>query len=87
MLVAFFIIGTLLFFLAKQVGIIVTVILGTLFILAVMIFGGSVYQVFTHAILVLFFREIATPKIKEEVEVEKVVELGPAHASEPVSGN
>ncbi|OGI17415.1 MAG: hypothetical protein A2Z52_00470 [Candidatus Moranbacteria bacterium RBG_19FT_COMBO_42_6] len=86
-LVAFFIIGTLLFFLAKQVGIIVTVILGTLFILAVMIFGGSVYQVFTHAILVLFFREIATPKIKEEVEVEKVVELGPAHASEPVSGN
>jgi len=86
-LVVFFIFGTLLFFLAKQIGIIITVILGTLFILAVMIFGGSVYQVFTHAILVLFFREIATPKIKEEVEKEKVVELGPAHASDPVAGN
>jgi len=86
-LIIFFVIGTLLFFLAKQIGIIITIILGSLFILAVLIFGGSVYQVFTHAILVLFFREIATPKIPEEIETEKVVELGPAHATDPVAGN
>lgn len=86
-LIIFFMIGALLFFLAKQIGIIIAVILGSLFILAVMIFGGSVYQVFTHAMLVLFFREIATPKIKEEVEAEKVVELGPARASDSVAGN
>jgi hypothetical protein len=86
-LVAFFIIGTLLFFLAKQIGIIITILLGLIFILSVMIFGGSVYQVFTHALLVLFFREIATPKIKEEVEAEKVEELDPVHASDPVAGN
>jgi hypothetical protein len=85
--IIFFLIGTLLFFLAKQIGILITALIGLVVIFFVMLFGGSVYQVFTQAILLLFFQEIATPKIKEEVEVEKVVALGPAHATDPVVGN
>lgn len=86
-IVIFFLIGTLLFFLAQQVGILITALVGLVFILLSMIFAGSVYQVFTQAVLLLFFREIATPKIKEEVEAEKVVELGPAQATDAVAGN
>jgi hypothetical protein len=83
----FFVVGTFLFFLAKQIGVIIIVFLGSIILLAVMILGGSVYQVFTHSILVLFFKEIATPKITEEVEVEKVEELDSVHAPDPVVGN
>ncbi|HEX7586079.1 MAG TPA: hypothetical protein VF390_00365 [Patescibacteria group bacterium] len=86
-IVIFFLIGTLLFFLAQQVGILITALAGLTFMFLVMIFGGSIYQVFAQAILLLFFYEIATPKIKEEVEAEKIVELGPAHAPDPVVGN
>jgi len=85
--IIFFLIGTLLFFLAKQVGILITALVGLIVIFFVLIFGGSIYQVFTHAVWLLFFQEIATPKIKEESEAEKVEEIIPAHATDPVAGN
>lgn len=85
--ILFFMVGTLLFFLAKQIGVIIIVFLGSIVLLVVMILGGSIYQVFAHALLVLFFKEIATPKVEEAVETEKVEELDSVQAPNPVVGN
>jgi hypothetical protein len=85
-IVVFLIIGTLLFVLAKQIGIIITLMFSMVFILALMFTGGSAYQVFTHAILVLFFREIASPQIEEKAE-ETVKEITPERAADPIIGN
>lgn len=86
LVIIFLILGALLFLLAKQIGIIITVAIALFFILIFMFLGGSAYQAFTHAVLVLFFREIASPRVEEKV-TEPAEEISPAHAADPVAGN
>jgi len=86
LVIIFLIIGALLFLLAKQIGIIITAAMALFFILIFMFLGGSAYQAFTHAVLVLFFREIATPKVEEKAE-EPVKEISPSHAPDPIIGS
>lgn len=57
-----------------KVGLIFVIALGFLCLLAAVFLMKSVYEVFTQAAWVLFFHEIATPKVKEtvtEAEPEK----------------
>ena len=86
LVVLFFIMGMLLFLLAKQIGATITAAIAVFFILIFMFLGGAAYQVFAHAVLVLFFREIASPKEEEKI-TEPAEEINPAHATDPIIGS
>lgn len=65
--IIFFLIGLILFLIAKEIGIAITLILGGLILATIILAVKSAYEVFTQTVWILFFKEIARPKVEEKV--------------------
>jgi hypothetical protein len=65
----FFIFGGALYLILHQIGLAIAAIFGGVVVLTIFVAVSSMYQVFSQAFLVLFFRQIAAVK-KEEVSLE-----------------
>lgn len=75
--IIFLIIGFALHAIFSNAGIVVTVVVGSLVLLIILLFAGSVYQVFCQTAWFLFFKEIATVKedeIEETIAEKEIVE-------------
>ncbi|MDR3559243.1 MAG: hypothetical protein P4L62_04970 [Candidatus Pacebacteria bacterium] len=71
-------IGLVLYLLLGQMGIIVTVILGFICFFIFLFLIRSAYEVFAQAVWLIFFRQIASPKVKEAVtEPEPEIKVAP----------
>lgn len=75
--IIFLIIGFVLYAIFSNIGLIVTVVFGLLILLTLIVFSGSIYQVFCQTSWFLFFKEIASvkeDKIEETVVENKIIE-------------
>jgi hypothetical protein len=78
----FFLFGLVLYYAMAQTGIIITVVFGVAFLLIILMAAGSVYQTFNQTVWILFFYEIAKPKVTEEV-LEEIKEEQKESIGEP----
>jgi hypothetical protein len=72
----FMLIGGLAYLAAKIAGVIVVAVIGGLVILAAFFLLRAVYETFVQTVWILFFQEIAKPKVEEKI-AEKVLEPKP----------
>lgn len=72
----FLIIGIILYLAISKIGIVIAISAGLIVFLASLIFLTSVYQVFYQTVWFLFFKEIASVKMEEEVKetVKEIIE-------------
>jgi hypothetical protein len=75
--------GALLYLALKGIGVAVAIGVGAIIILAITLFIRSIYETFAQTIWILFFHEIAKPKVEETV-TEEVPEIKAASAPDPV---
>ncbi len=78
-----FVLGSFFYLILKGVGIAIAIGLGAITILAITLFVRSVYETFAQTIWILFFYEIAKPKVEETV-TEEAEEIKAAPAPDPV---
>lgn len=77
--------GSFLYLVLKGVGVAVAIGIGAIIVLAITLFVLSIYETFAQTIWILFFYEIAKPKVEEAVTVaEAVSEIKVAPAPDPV---
>lgn len=82
---ALVVLGSFLYLILKAVGIAIAIGLGAIIVLAITLFVRSVYETFAQTVWILFFYEIAKPKVEEAVTVaEAVSEIKVAPAPDPV---
>lgn len=80
---ALFALGSLLYLALKGIGLAIAIGLGAIIVLAIILFIRSVYETFAQTVWILFFQEIAKPKVEETV-AEEVPEIKTAPAPDPV---
>jgi hypothetical protein len=80
--IIFFLTGLALYFAMAQTGIVIAIVLGVIFLLIILMAAGSVYQTFNQTVWILFFYEIAKPKVTEEV-LEEIKEEQKESIGEP----
>ncbi|MCX6765430.1 MAG: hypothetical protein NT136_00425 [Candidatus Moranbacteria bacterium] len=85
LVLVFLIIGLAAYLILAKIGVILTVILGSLVFLALVLLLQSIFETFRQVAWVLFFKEIASVKVEEEVTeketvktAEKVLDAGEA---------
>lgn len=85
-IVLFLIIGAVLYLIMQKIGVAIAAIFGGIALIAIMLFLQSIFQTFLQTSWVLFFKEIASPKIPETV-AETVPEKisSPSAAPDPVT--
>lgn len=83
---ALFFAGSFLYLTLKTIGIIVAIAIGTIIVLAITLFLKSIYETFAQTVWILFFHEIAKPKVKELI-TEPEVEMKTASAPDPLKGS
>lgn len=82
LIIIFFLTGLISYLILKNIGLAIIVTLGVLTIFAVILFLQSIFQTFIQAIWVLFFKEIASPKIPETIP-EAIPEKIPSPSAAP----
>ncbi|MFA4817716.1 MAG: hypothetical protein WC608_03305 [Parcubacteria group bacterium] len=75
--------GSVLYLALKGIGVAIAIGIGVIIILAVTLFVRSIYETFAQTVWILFFHEIAKPKV-EEVVAEEVEEIKVAPSPDPV---
>lgn len=80
---ALFALGSLLYLALKGIGLAIAIGLGAIIVLAIILFIRSIYETFAQTVWILFFQEIAKPKV-EEIVTEEVPEIKSAPAPDPV---
>ena len=73
LVIIFLIIGVIAYLVAQSAGAAIVALLGILFFIVIIFFIKAVYETFAQTVWILFFREIASPKVTEKV-AEKVTE-------------
>jgi len=81
--VIFFGMGLILFFIAGEIGVIITLLIGLACLFIFMLIFRSVYETFVQAAWVLFFQKIAKPKI-EELAKEPQLDSSPITHAMPI---
>jgi hypothetical protein len=80
--IIFVVIGAILYFILHVAGIIIAATLGILIFAIIALLASSFYQTFVQSVWIIFFQEIASPKIAETAE-ETVVETKPVAVPDP----
>lgn len=80
---ALFVLGSFFYLILKGVGVAIAIGLGAIIVIAITLFARSVYETFAQAVWILFFHEIAKPKVEETV-AEEAEEIKAAPAPDPV---
>lgn len=80
---ALVVLGSFFYLILKTVGVVMAVGLGVIIVVTITLFARSVYETFAQAVWILFFHEIAKPKVEETV-AEKAEEIRAAPAPDPV---
>lgn len=80
---ALFVLGSFFYLILKGVGVAIAIGLGAIIVIAITLFVRSVYETFAQAVWILFFHEIARPKVEETV-AEEAEEIKAAPAPDPV---
>lgn len=80
---ALVVLGSFFYLILKGIGVAIAVTLGALIVIAIALFVRAVYETFAQAVWILFFHEIAKPKV-EEMVVEEAEEIKAAPAPDPV---
>jgi hypothetical protein len=75
--------GAFLYLALKGIGVAIAIGIGAIIILAITLFIRSIYETFAQTIWILFFHEIAKPKVEETVN-EEVPEIKSAPTPDPV---
>jgi len=75
--------GSVLYLAFKGISVAIAIGIGAVIILAITLFMRAVYETFAQTVWILFFHEIAKPKV-EEVVAEEVEEIKVAPAPDPV---
>ncbi len=70
---ALVVLGSFLYLILKAVGVAIAVGLGAIIVLAITLFVRAVYETFAQTVWILFFHEIARPKVEEAVTVAEAV--------------
>ena len=71
--VIFFVVGLVAYAIAKNIGVIIIVSLGLIILIPLILLLKSIFETFSQLVWIIFFHEIAKPKIKEKIR-EKVIE-------------
>lgn len=80
---ALVVLGSLFYLILKGGGVVIAIGLGAIIVIAITLFVRSVYETFAQAVWILFFHEIAKPKVEETV-AEEAEEIRAAPAPDPV---
>lgn len=86
LVIIFLIIGGILYLFLKNIGLAIAGALGGIALLAIILFLQSIFQTFIQTSWILFFKEIASPKIPEtipEIAPEKIP--SPSAAPDPIT--
>ena len=80
--VIFLVIGLILFFIIGKIGAFIILVLAAVIFLILFLGARSIFETFYQSAWILFFHDIASPKVEEKVE-ETVPEIKPASTPDP----